>query len=186
MKTYTILLFLTILLSQYGLSQETTSGYYTYQTGATERIGKCLDLHPDRTFTLFSIRYAAINPIDSGKWNLAGDTIIFQSIDSTFYLKVVSEYNLQSFLPDSIDLQSAFVWLIPTHWTKTRSYYQNGQVRTQMSWASISQFEHEFIPHGLWTYYYENGNLKEIGKYKKGRKKGKWFYLWPGGEERNK
>lgn len=166
------------------LSQDTISGYYTYQTGATERIGQCLDLRPNHTFTLSSIRYYAISQIDSGLWSSSADTVIFKTQDSIFFLQSASDYNLLTFLPDTVDPNSPIAFLIPTHWTKTRSYYENGQIKTTMSWTSISRHQHEFIPHGLWITYYENGNLKEVGKYKNGRKKGKWFYVWPNGSEK--
>ncbi|HAD98009.1 MAG TPA: hypothetical protein DCG19_11430 [Cryomorphaceae bacterium] len=185
MKSTIFILINLILLVRPVLSQDTILGYYTYQTGATERIGGCLDLRPNKTFILSSIRYRIISPIDSGQWRLSGDTVMLESMDSLFYLKSITEFNLRTFLPDSIDSESPVAWLIPTHWTKTRSYYQNGQIKSTMSWTSISRFYHESIPHGLWVTYYENGNLKEIGKYKKGRKKGKWYYLWPDGKEKN-
>ena len=184
MKTTISIIIYLLLSGGPVLAQDSISGYYTYQTGATERIGEVLDLRPDETFTLSSIRYQQITLIDSGKWTINDDSLSLKTADTVFYLKAVTEYNLQTFLPDSIDPESPVAWLEPIQWTKTKSYHPNGQIKSTMSWTSISQFQHELIPHGLWLSYYENGNLKEIGKYKNGRKTGTWYYLWPDGNEK--
>ena len=180
----TILSICFILLSVPVLSQDSIPGYYTYQTGATERIGQILDLKPNRSFTLSSIRYGWITPIDSGWWHASDDTVFFNSKDSTFYLESISEFHLKTFLNDSIDPTSFEACLYPTHWTKTRSYHKNGQIKSTISWESISWYCHEFILDGIWVSYYENGCLKEIGKYRNGKKRGKWYYLTPNGTER--
>jgi antitoxin component YwqK of YwqJK toxin-antitoxin module len=42
-------------------------------------------------------------------------------------------------------------------------------------WQEILDHEGKYIQHGEYNQWHENGNLKLMGSYKKGKKDGRWF-----------
>tara|TARA_B100000524_G_scaffold340743_1_gene234161 strand:+ start:2814 stop:3167 length:354 start_codon:yes stop_codon:yes gene_type:complete len=50
-------------------------------------------------------------------------------------------------------------------------YYNDGTIKQQGS------FNTSGLPHGSWTSYDQNGNKLCIGKYKNGKKTGKWYFF---------
>ena len=165
-------------------SQDSILGYYEYQTAATERMGEALDILADGSFVKYSKYYSETTAIDSGAWTLNNDTLTLNSSDTTYILKIASVNHLETFLSINPKQDSSVSWLSKTQWTKTKGYHQNGEIESIRSWTSISSFVHELTPHGIWIYYYEDGSLKAVGEYKKGKRIGKWFNLERNGKEK--
>jgi len=177
MKIQDSIIFTLLLIPSFAICQSEITGVFEYQTGATERMGEILDILPDNTYTRFSKHYQQTIERESGKWKVHNDTIFFTGTDTNYVLQIDSENLLKTIVQDSIAYNSILKLFAPTYWTRTKSYYNNGQVEASVSWWSISDFFHHHIPHGIWIYYYPNGDLRAVGKFKKGKKRGKWFYL---------
>ncbi len=50
------------------------------------------------------------------------------------------------------------------------------------TWNPIfTEVDQNFVRHGVWEFWWPNGNMKERGKYSFGWKEGRWTSWWPNG-----
>jgi len=160
-------------------SQNQTLGRFEYQTAATERMGMILDLLPYNTFKLFKKSYSETTLSKTGSWSNNNDTIVLKT-DSICLRLFVRNEDLISTLPhDSI--LNKYKYFGTTNWTRTKGYYENGKVESIRRWNSIKDYSLDSYKSGVWIYYYEDQSIKAVGRYKKGKKKGRWFYFNPDG-----
>ena len=165
------------------LSQNIILGFYENQTGATERMGEAIEILPNNVFKIYSIQYHQTIPMDSGNWVIKSDTVlILNSKDTIITLTIANENRIRTPISsDSADfLNSIFsaVW-----WTKTKGYFENGKLESIRHWNSIYVYSDIIYKSGIWTYYYENSQLKRIERYKKGKLRGKPIKLDLSGRE---
>lgn len=174
MKYLFTFFFLAISLTIFG--QEKLYGeYWTYHLVH----GHKLEIKPQNKFIL---RYWAnvINPPEwTGKWETIGDTLKlhFDSDTMGTYTHVIEdEFLIRTNLKETTITDSLITLETPRYLYKKLGKFQDGSIYCQTNWKSVKSYNWEATRVGDWKFYYPNGGLKRIEKYRKGIRHGETEY----------
>tara|TARA_R110002050_G_scaffold299872_1_gene466683 strand:- start:35 stop:625 length:591 start_codon:yes stop_codon:yes gene_type:complete len=169
-RTLTIIIFLTSLSS---FGQDSILGEYRYWFIVH---GYQLQINHDQTFKLKQTGSIIDPPEWTGNWSTKADTLILDfTIDSMGIRKhiITSEYLLRTNLeiPDS-----AMPLYFPQYYYKFSGYFENGRIKCQANWESISYGNNIPTKEGEWKFYYPNGGLQRIEVYKNNLRHGNFVF----------
>jgi uncharacterized protein len=88
---------------------------------------------------------------------------------------------LTPFVPTPARLALGLSCILLAGCSKRVSYYDDGVKRSEGGLSFVSRKEH-----GLWTYWYPNGEVREEGRYDDGVRVGVWTQWFPNGQRRNR
>lgn len=139
-----------------------------------------LEIKSENQFTLREDVNVYPQPFWTGKWILTNDTLYLDyDVDSmtTDTHIVESSFYLRTNLKKSIVNDSTFELHSPNYMYKVIGKYPNGNIKSQLTWQSISAFNFTPTREGTWLFYYDQGGIERVERYKKGLKHGSWIYL---------
>lgn len=163
--------------------QTSILGLYENRTGATEPNGTQIDILPNNEAKILSIGNLGNGEpqlTDQGKWKVNRDTLFLELKNKLIIYKIKNDSLISEFPVPAVDTiidgKKEFIWTAVCFYVKTINYFDNGKIESRRSLKSISIHEPNVTPEGFWDFYYQDGNIKASGSYKKGKKKGEWNY----------
>jgi hypothetical protein len=137
--------------------------------------GYKLAIKPENKFTLTDAGNVLDKRIWYGTWTRKVDSLFLDfDVDSMKnYVHIVeSEFLIRTNLKKSINTPDSFIIHAPAYLYKEIGYYENGQIRCRGKWLDVSTMNITPKRANKWEYFYENGMLKRVELYEKGKLNG--------------
>lgn len=137
--------------------------------------GHCLEIRPHFRFVLTESGNLYPQPTWTGEWTTKSDTLFLVFDSDSLRIKthiLESEYFIRTNLKLSAINQDSFQLEPPRYLYMTKGFYEDGGLKCELEWQSISTFNFTPTPMGQWKFYHPNGNIQRIEEYKKGRLSG--------------
>ena len=171
MKAFITILFLVFSLISFG--QEKLYGeYITYHIVN----GYQLEIKPQNKFELTEVASMVLNPpLWTGNWETKGDTLRlhFDADSMGTYVHIIEdEFLIRTNLKEFIINDSIVQFEFPHYLYKTVGKYPNGNTYCQTDWKSMSTTNLDATKIGEWKYYYPEGGLQKVERFKKGLQHG--------------